>query len=116
MVIHKEGRKTILISFLILIFINCLVFYLDLSPLQFYSILGLSLFLFLFMVQFFRSPTIKINQNDEFLYSPAEGKVVIIDKVFEDEYFKANKIQVSIFMSPLNVHVNRNHISGKVDY
>ncbi len=116
MVIHKEGRKTILTSFLILIFINCLVFYLGLSPLQFYSILSLSLFLFLFIVQFFRSPTIKINQNDEVLYSPAEGKVVIIDKVFEDEYFKANKMQVSIFMSPLNVHVNRNPISGKVDY
>ena len=116
MFIHKEGRKTILISFLILIFINYVTFYLGLSQSLSYSILGLSLFLFLFIVQFFRSPTININQNDEVLYSPAEGKVVIIDKVFEDEYFKANKMQISIFMSPLNVHVNRNPISGEVDY
>ena len=116
MFIHKEGRKIILISFLILIFINYVSFYLVLSQSLYYSILGLSLFLFLFIVQFFRSPTININQNDEVLYSPAEGKVVIIDKVFEDEYFKANKMQISIFMSPLNVHVNRNPISGEVDY
>ncbi len=116
MVIHKEGRKTILVSFLILTFINFFTFYLSLSLLQFYSILALSLFLFLFLVQFFRSPNIRINQNEKLLFSPAEGKIVIIDKVFEDEYFKANKLQVSIFMSPLNVHVNRNPISGKVDY
>ena len=116
MVIHKEGRKTILISFLILTFINFLTFYLSLSFSLFYIILALSLFLFLFLVQFFRSPNIKISQNEDILYSPAEGKIVIIDNVFEDEYFKANKLQVSIFMSPLNVHVNRNPISGVVDY
>jgi len=116
MVIHKEGRKTILISFLILIFINFFAVYLDIPTLLFYVILGLSLFLFLFIAQFFRSPSIKINQNDQVLYSPAEGKIVIIDKVFEDEYFKANKIQVSIFMSPFNVHINRNPISGEVDF
>ena len=68
------------------------------------------------MVQFFRTPNIKIRQNEDILYSPAEGKIVIIDNVFEDEYFKANKLQVSIFMSRLNVHVNRNPISGEVDY
>ena len=116
MVIHKEGRKTILVSFLILTFINFFTFYLSLSLLQFYGILALSLFLFLFLVQFFRSPNIRINQNEKLLFSPAEGKIVILDKVFEDEYFKANKLQISIFMSPLNVHVNRNPISGKVDY
>ena len=116
MVIHKEGRKTILVSFLILTFINFFTFYLSLSLLQFYGILALSLFLFLFLFQFFRSPNIRINQNEKLLFSPAEGKIVIIDKVFEDEYFKANKLQISIFMSPLNVHVNRNPISGKVDY
>ena len=116
MVIHKEGRKIILISFLILTFINFLTFYLSLSFSLFYIILALSLFLFLFLVQFFRSPNIKISQNEDVLYSPAEGKIVIIDNVFEDEYFKANKLQVSIFMSPLNVHVNRNPISGVVDY
>ena len=116
MVIHKEGRKTILVSFLILTFINFLTFYLSLSFSLFYIILALSLFLFLFLVQFFRSPNIRINQNEKLLFSPAEGKIVIIDNVFEDEYFKANKLQVSIFMSPFNVHVNRNPISGEVDY
>ena len=116
MVIHKEGRKIILVSFLILTFINFFTFYLSVSFYLFYSILALSLFIFLFLVQFFRSPNIKINPNEDILYSPAEGKIVIIDNVFEDEYFKANKLQVSIFMSPLNVHVNRNPISGEVDY
>ena len=116
MVIHKEGRKTILVSFLILTFINFFTFYLSVSFYLFYSILALSLFIFLFLVQFFRSPNIKISPNEDILYSPAEGKIVIIDNVFEDEYFKANKLQVSIFMSPLNVHVNRNPISGVVDY
>ena len=116
MVIHKEGRKTILVSFLILTFINFFTFYLSLSFSLFYSILALSLFIFLFLAQFFRSPNIKISRNEDILYSPAEGKIVIIDNVFEDEYFKANKLQVSIFMSPLNVHVNRNPISGVVDY
>ena len=116
MVIHKEGRKIILVSFLILTFINFFTFYLSVSFYLFYSILALSLFIFLFLVQFFRSPNIKISPNEDILYSPAEGKIVIIDNVFEDEYFKANKLQVSIFMSPLNVHVNRNPISGEVDY
>jgi len=116
MVIHKEGRKTILVSFLILTFINFFTFYLSVSFSLFYGILALSLFIFLFLVQFFRSPNIKISPNEDILYSPAEGKIVIIDNVFEDEYFKANKLQVSIFMSPLNVHVNRNPISGVVDY
>ena len=116
MVIHKEGRKTILVSFLILTFINFFTFYLSLSFSLFYSILALSLFIFLFLAQFFRNPNIKISRNEDILYSPAEGKIVIIDNVFEDEYFKANKLQVSIFMSPLNVHVNRNPISGVVDY
>tara|TARA_B100002051_G_scaffold191436_1_gene181434 strand:- start:911 stop:1564 length:654 start_codon:yes stop_codon:yes gene_type:complete len=116
MVIHKEGRKTILVSFLILTFINFFTFYLSVSFSLFYGILALSLFIFLFLVQFFRSPNIKISPNEDILYSPAEGKIVIIDNVFEDEYFKANKLQVSIFMSPLNVHVNRNPISGEVDY
>ena len=85
MVIHKEGRKTILVSFLILTFINFFTFYLSLSLLQFYGILALSLFLFLFLVQFFRSPNIRINQNEKLLFSPAEGKIVIIDKVFESK-------------------------------
>ena len=116
MVIHKEGREIILVSFLILTFINFFTFYLSVSFYLFYSILALSLFIFLFLVQFFRSPNIKISPNEDILYSPAEGKIVIIDNVFEDEYFKANKLQVSIFMSPLNVHVNRNPISGEVDY
>ena len=116
MVIHKEGRKTILVSFLILTFINFFTFYLSVSFSLFYGILALSLFIFLFLAQFFRSPNIKISPNEDILYSPAEGKIVIIDNVFEDEYFKANKLQVSIFMSPLNVHVNRNPISGVVDY
>ena len=68
------------------------------------------------MLQFFRSPLIKIQSDNNVLISPADGKIVIIDKVIEDEYFKTEKLQVSIFMSPFNVHVNRNPISGSVEY
>ena len=76
----------------------------------------------LFVVQFFIiNSSISMEKETTFnkkLFDKAqsEGKIVIIDNVFEDEYFKANKLQVSIFMSPLNVHVNRNPISGVVDY
>ena len=117
MVIHKEGRNIIIISFLIIVLLNLLLYaYIDLSKIISVLILVSSILIFSFLLQFFRSPLIKIQSDNNVLISPADGKIVIIDKVIEDEYFKTENIQVSIFMSPFNVHVNRNPISGSVEY
>lgn len=69
------------------------------------------------MLQFFRNPNRQIlTPSDSIVYAPADGKVVVIEETMENEYFKDKRLQVSIFMSPLNVHVNRNPISGIVNY
>jgi len=73
--------------------------------------------LFLFVLQFFRNPEREIaEQNDKLIYAPADGKVVVIEATEEPEYFQDRRRQVSIFMSPLNVHVNRSPLSGTVKY
>ena len=72
---------------------------------------------FLVVLQFFRNPTRMVPEEaDHLVYAPADGKVVVIEEAFEPEYFKARRLQVSIFMSPVNVHVNRNPVSGLVKY
>jgi phosphatidylserine decarboxylase len=71
---------------------------------------------FLFLVSFFRIPKRVITSGENQIICPADGKVVVIEEVTEQEYFKDNRIQVSIFMSPANVHVNRNPVSGEVVY
>ena len=69
------------------------------------------------MLQFFRSPKRTLpTESDNLIYTPADGKIVVIEKTFEKEYLKAECWQVSVFMSPLNVHINRNPISGSVEY
>ena len=80
------------------------------------GVLVFSLFLYLLILQFFRSPTRKITKNDKHVIAPADGKVVVIEEVIETEYFNGMRKQVSIFMSPVNVHINRNPISGIVTY
>ncbi len=77
-----------------------------------------SLVLFLIVLQFFRHPVreIKTPEDNSLVYAPADGKVVVIEEAMEPEYFKDKRLQVSIFMSPVNVHVNRNPISGIVKY
>tara|TARA_Y100000741_G_C18164613_1_gene522648 strand:- start:265 stop:840 length:576 start_codon:yes stop_codon:yes gene_type:complete len=71
---------------------------------------------FLFFLQFFRSPVINKNTGENKIISPANGKVVHIGEVYEDEYFKEKKLMISIFMSPMDVHINRNPISGLIKY
>ncbi|MOA14339.1 phosphatidylserine decarboxylase [compost metagenome] len=68
------------------------------------------------ILQFFRDPSIVINQGENLVLSPADGKVVVIEEVEENEYSKDKRIQVSVFMSPVNVHVNRNPVAGTVKY
>lgn len=79
-------------------------------------IYGFLLTILILILQFFRNPSRQINLNENAVLAPADGKVVIIEKVFEPEYFQGERLQISIFMSPFNVHVNRNPVSGKVSY
>lgn len=81
-----------------------------------FSVLVVSIILFLLIVQFFRNPKRTTTINDAHVVSPVDGKVVAIEEVYEKEYFKDKRIQVSIFMSPLNVHVTRHPVGGKVIY
>jgi phosphatidylserine decarboxylase len=113
MTIHREGTATIAITFVVLALINGAVFYL-LSPLAGYIVSAISLVFFLFIVSFFRIPSREMKQDEQLVIAPADGKVVVIEETYEPEYFKDKRLQVSIFMSPANVHVNRNPISGEV--
>jgi phosphatidylserine decarboxylase len=118
MTIHKEGYPTLAISAIVLGVINLLSFYL-LSfdyPVLTALIVIITLGLFIFLVSFFRIPKRVHTINENAIVAPADGKVVVIEEVQADEYFTDRRIQVSIFMSPLNVHVNRNPISGEVTY
>ena len=75
-----------------------------------------TLFLFLFIISFFRIPNRALTIDDKAIIAPADGKVVVIEETFDEEYFKGKCLQVSIFMSPANVHVNRNPVSAEVIY
>jgi len=114
--IHKEGYPS-LIGFFTGGLIVVTVSYLFTSPMVWSIVLIVLSIVFLFLLNFFRNPNRELVQVDETkIMCPADGKVVVIEKTVEDEYFKKERIQVSIFMSPLNVHVNRNPISGSISY
>lgn len=123
MSIHKEGFKSI---FLVLIVFTALylgVYWLlpdKVSELVFNiisnSILAVGLVIFIIVVQFFRNPVRKTPKNANHIIAPADGKVVVIEEVDEPEFLKTRCKQISIFMSPFNVHVNRNPISGTVEF
>ena len=111
---HKEGHKIILITFVIVIAGFLLTDkFVTVAWLQIilYSLLAILLALIL---QFFRNPKRHTNINENHILSPVDGKVVVIEEVNESEFFKEKRIQVSVFMSPLNVHVTRYPISGQV--
>lgn len=115
--IHREGKRIILTSGIVLVAINMGLELLwpHLNGLQF--VIGtLSIALFLFILSFFRIPKTLLTLGEEKIIAPADGRVVVIETVTETEFFDDERIQVSIFMSPMNVHVNRNPISGAVEY
>src|SRR5688572_29766729 len=115
MTIHREGAASITLTFVLLALINGAIFYLlPGSPVLAWSIFGVSAVLFLFIVSFFRLPKRVHTQDEQLVIAPADGRVVVIEETVETEYFKDKRLQVSIFMSPANVHVNRNPISGEV--
>ncbi|HTB52741.1 MAG TPA: phosphatidylserine decarboxylase family protein [Ferruginibacter sp.] len=119
MTIHREGYKTIAISSLIFGAINLIYFYFVSAYLP--AVLGWLIFfstllVLLFLISFFRIPNRPLTTDDHVIIAPADGKVVVIEETTDPEYFKDKRLQVSIFMSPANVHVNRNPISGLVTY
>ncbi|MBX2932578.1 MAG: phosphatidylserine decarboxylase family protein [Chitinophagaceae bacterium] len=118
MTIHKEGYQTIGVTALIFGVLNVASFYFFSASMAWLaiSIFIISLFLFLFIISFFRIPNRELTINDKQIICPADGKVVVIEETIDEEYFKDKRIQVSIFMSPANVHVNRNPMSGEVMY
>ena len=113
---HKEGYTIITISFIIIALINLLsANYID-SELISKSIGLITIIVLILILQFFRNPKRKTELNDKLIISPVDGKVVAIEKVHEKEYFKDERIQISIFMSPLNVHVTRYAASGSIKF
>ena len=113
---HKEGFKIIINTFLLCTAISILAEYrIDSFWLQ-KAVQLLSVIILVLVLQFFRNPKRNTLHNESHIISPVDGKVVVIEEVFEKEYFKEDRIQISIFMSPLNVHVTRYPMSGKVNY
>ena len=111
---HKEGHKIILATFAIVVVSILLVDkFVTIYWLQTTFTIVLLGFLIL-ILQFFRNPKRQTSLNDNRVVSPVDGKVVVIEEVFENEFFKDKRIQVSVFMSPINVHVTRHPISGTV--
>jgi len=117
MKIHKEGYKTIVTAFLILLIVAVMLhILLPEHKILKYSIDALFLVLLVLVIYFFRSPIREIMFGHENILSSADGKVVVIEEVMESEYFNDKRIQVSVFMSPLNVHCNRYPCSGTIKY
>ena len=118
MTIHREGYKSIAIVTLLFGALNLSIFWFFGASLLWlcYLILFVSVIFVLFIVSFFRIPSRKLTISENSIIAPADGKVVVIEETRDEEYFKDKRLQVSIFMSPANVHVNRNPMSGEVVY
>ena len=114
--IHREGTSILVVSLIVLLLLNSLCWYF--VPCDIFNIIlsGFSLFIYLMMVNFFRSPKRVFPSDDveKIVVAPADGKVVVIEEVFEPDHFKDKRIQLSIFMSPLNVHANWYPVDGVV--
>ncbi|GAA4100148.1 phosphatidylserine decarboxylase family protein [Mucilaginibacter panaciglaebae] len=117
MTFHKEGYTSLALCILFIFVLNAAVqFYLPQYTTLKWIVYILSFALFVTIVQFFRNPHFDIALDEKSVLCPADGKVVVIEEITETEYLKDKRIQVSVFMSPVNVHVNRNPISGVVKY
>ena len=115
--IHKEGYRIILVTFLIATALNIAVYYFTGENILALKIAALLTFVLLFLVvSFFRSPRRESFHNEDAILSPADGKVVVIEEVEESEYLKTKCIQVSVFMSPANVHINWFPVSGVIKF
>ena len=113
---HKEGHLIILYTFLLIALITVLVDFFIENQILKYILQIFCLLMLILILQFFINPKRKFNLNPEKVLSPVDGKIVAIEEVIENEYFNDKRLQVSIFMSPINVHVTRYPIGGKVLY
>lgn len=117
MTIHREGRLLLFVLLLVLFGINwAIAYYFPEHPALQNIMIGISLFFYLLILQFFRNPVFTISKNDKHIIAPADGKVVVIEETEETEYLKGRRKQISIFMSPVNVHVNRVPAGGVISY
>lgn len=117
MTFHKEGYTSMALCILFIFVLNAFIqFYFPTAFFVKWLIYILSFALFITILQFFRSPAITIAKDETQVLCPADGKVVVIEEADETEYLKDRRLQISVFMSPINVHINRNPISGVVKY
>ena len=118
MTVHKEGYQTIALCGLFFVILNLVLFYFFLYSVTWLAwiIFILSFLFFLFIISFFRVPKRVLTIDDAKIVAPADGKVVVIEETVDEEYFKDKRLQISIFMSPANVHQNLNPVKGEVVY
>ena len=115
MQIHKEGIKILLIQFTLFIIIWALLYRYE-NNIIIVSVKVITLLIFVITTWFFRVPKRHFERKENRIYAPCDGKVVVIEKTYEEEYYKQKRTQISIFMSPLNVHNNLYPVSGKITY
>jgi phosphatidylserine decarboxylase len=117
MSIHKEGYKILALGLIILLIVNIIVniIWYDIELLK-WAFIICSLMLYVFLLFFFRLPVRRLEADPGLIYAPADGKVVVIEETMENEYFRDMRLQVSIFMSPFNMHSNRYPVSGVIKY
>jgi phosphatidylserine decarboxylase len=115
--IHKEGYKILAFGFLALLILNVIVniIWADIEIVKWIFFIC-SFMLYIFLLFFFRLPIRSMEPDPGLIYAPADGKVVVIEETFENEYFKDMRLQVSIFMSPFNMHSNRYPVSGRIKF
>ncbi len=115
--LHKEGKVFVINLLVWLLIINGFFYFIQINDFIFGAINLISIGLFIIVLYFFRNPIRIIEAHDDnLIYAPADGKIVVIEQTTEKEYFNEPRIQISIFMSPLDVHVNRIPVSGEIKY
>jgi phosphatidylserine decarboxylase len=116
--LHREGNTILTVTVLVLAFLNFGIFFFFSEGADWpkFIVLGISVIIFFLFLQFFRYPRRDYSFNESYVISPCDGKVVAIETITDTEYFKDQRIQVSIFMSPINVHANWYPVSGKIKY
>jgi phosphatidylserine decarboxylase len=117
MTIHKEGRTLLFVLLIILVaIIWAFDYFLPGANVLRNIVIGVGVVFYLIVLQFFRNPLIQVDKNNKHIIAPADGKVVVIEDADEPEYLKGKRKQISIFMSPFNVHVNRMPAGGEISY
>jgi phosphatidylserine decarboxylase len=116
MTIHREGRTILFVLLIVLFALNWTVYYFFPQPIVQNSVIIISIAFYLLILQFFRIPVFEVQKKEKQVLSPADGKVVVIEETEEPEYLKSKRKQISVFMSPINVHVNLMPVAGSISY